>query len=85
VGYGASILGYAVLATRRFNTQVPIHASVAATTFLMCWLLIPRFGTVGAVWGVLSGSIVSIAASFIVLHNGVLRFASAPVGTGGAQ
>ena len=75
VGYGASILGYAVVATRRFNAQVPIHASVAVTTFLGCWFLIPRFGTVGATWGVLCGSVVGIVASCVVIYSSLFGFA----------
>ena len=50
------------------------YASVTLATLLASWLLIPRFGVVGAAWAMLTGSsALGIGALAIIIWNIVLR------------
>lgn len=70
VSYVASMLGYAMTATRKFRPQVPLFAGVIAINALCCWLFVPRVGLHGAAYALLSAAIVScIGAASINLFG----------------
>ncbi len=47
LSYVASVLGYGLVATRKFTLQVPLHLAITASITLTCWLCISRFGLLG--------------------------------------
>ncbi|MHC4083915.1 MAG: oligosaccharide flippase family protein [Planctomycetota bacterium] len=74
VGYMSTMLCVGLTAARRFKVQVPLSAMVTLVTLLASWLLIPRFGIVGAAWAMLTGSsALGIGALAIIIWNIVLR------------
>ena len=50
ISYLASVLGYAVTATRRFHRFTVPYLCVTVVGVLACALLIPRFELIGAAW-----------------------------------
>ena len=52
--YMASFMGYAMTALRIFRMQPMLLTVVAGINTLGCFLLIPQFGLVGAIWGWIS-------------------------------
>lgn len=71
VGYVASFLGYALTAARYFAVQAPLFAVVAAATGLAAWILVPRFGLVGAAWSVIIGCLVNLLGIGIMVERAV--------------
>ncbi len=55
LGFLSAALGYAVTAARRFPQQLCIAALACAVCAAGSWLLVPRYGLLGAAWGVLAG------------------------------
>jgi O-antigen/teichoic acid export membrane protein len=58
ISYVASILGYAVTATRRFSRFTLPYLGVTIVGMIACAILIPRFGLTGAAW---SSAIINLA------------------------
>jgi O-antigen/teichoic acid export membrane protein len=58
ISYLASILGYAVTATRRFSRFTLPYLGVTIVGMIACAVLIPRFGLTGAAW---SSAIINLA------------------------
>jgi O-antigen/teichoic acid export membrane protein len=54
VGFVASALGAAVTAARRLGEQALAAGVTVAVCALASWLLVPRYGLVGAAWAVLA-------------------------------
>jgi len=52
--YMSSFMGYAMTALRLFRVQPVLFAVVAGINTLGCFLLVPQFGLVGAIWGWIS-------------------------------
>jgi O-antigen/teichoic acid export membrane protein len=50
IGYVGSFLGYGVNATRAFDRLFVPYLAVAAVAALSSWLLVPRYGLLGAAW-----------------------------------
>jgi O-antigen/teichoic acid export membrane protein len=63
----ATILSYAVMAVRSFNSQLPLFTAVMVTTCLGCYLLMPGYGPSGAALGLLAGVSVQLLGSIAVL------------------
>ncbi len=81
LSYIATVLGYALVATRRFAVQVPLHVVITVCTALSCWLFVSRLGLMGAVFGLLTGSCVAIiltASLLFTLLAPMLRSEPAP-------
>ncbi len=57
VSYAAIPFGQGLTAMRIFHGQVFLFAAVLAINLLACLLLVPSFGTLGAVWGWLSAAV----------------------------
>lgn len=69
ISYVASCLGYAMTAARYFKAQLPLFAVVTLATGATSWVLIPRFGLVGAVTSLIIGATVQIAGSIgVIVH-----------------
>lgn len=74
VGYVSTMLCVGLTAARLFKVQVPLFAAVTLVTLLASWVLIPRFGVIGAAWAMLtSSSAIGIGALAIIIFNLVLR------------
>lgn len=48
--YATGVIGYAAASMRKFWWQLSIQAGTLASTTLLCALLIPRYGLLGAAW-----------------------------------
>jgi len=64
--YIASFLGYGMTAARYFKLQVPLMAMVAVSTATSGYLLIPRYGLMGAAMSLLAAAIVQAAGSALI-------------------
>lgn len=67
LGYIASFLGWGLMATRRFFRYPVPYLMTTGVTLAASYLLVPRFGLVGAAWAVGAGN----ATSLVVL-SGIL-------------
>jgi len=63
----ASMLGYAVFATRHFKMQLIAAIVVCGVSLLASWLLIPRYGMKGAAWAMLTASITLCLALLAII------------------
>lgn len=66
LAYVAVALQQLVIASRRFRAQVTITTLTSASVLLLSFLLIPRFGIVGAAVAVLASQAIELIASAIV-------------------
>ncbi len=64
----ASFMGYGNTAARNFRLQVPVICSSTGATTLFSFLLIPRFGVIGAACSLLAGACVQLAGAATVLQ-----------------
>ena len=91
VTYVSSVLAYAVSATRSFRLLTAPYVASTLATLAACWLLIPRFGLLGAAWAIAVSGATGCAGAAWVLHTVRRRAHSAsdtpsplpsPAGTG---
>jgi O-antigen/teichoic acid export membrane protein len=71
-----SFLGFGMTASRCFRPQIPIMAATVVTTVVCTLVLVPRFGLMGAGYGLLIASFVRAAASYIVLDSAMKKQAA---------
>jgi len=71
-----SFLGFGMTAARCFRSQMPIMAITVGTTVVFTLALVPRFGLMGAGYGLLIASFVRAAASYLVLDSAMKRQAA---------
>ena len=69
LGYIAIALGYVITSARAFNAQAPLFCAVAASCGLASWLLVPRFGLVGAVLALAVAALVQIGGGALILSR----------------
>jgi O-antigen/teichoic acid export membrane protein len=62
-----SFVGYAMTAARWFKAQVWTYGFMLALLLVASWLLIPKWGGLGAAWATLASSGVTLAVSLTVL------------------
>jgi O-antigen/teichoic acid export membrane protein len=75
VAIGAFV-GFGMTAARCFRPQLPIMAATVATTVIFTLVLIPRFGLMGAGYGLLIASLVRVVAGYLVLNSALRRQAA---------
>jgi O-antigen/teichoic acid export membrane protein len=63
-----SFLGYGMTAARSFRAQMPVIGATCLTTYVLCLLLIPRMGLVGAAWALLASETVFAASGALCLR-----------------
>lgn len=69
ISYIASFLGYGMTAARYFKIQTPLFATVVGVTSVMCSLLVPQHGLIGAAQASVIAAIVSVIGAVLVnLH-----------------
>lgn len=69
LGYIASFLGYGMTAVRYFKIQAPLFVFVLMVTFLLCALLVPEYGLIGAAQALCAGIILQlIGSAFVNVH-----------------
>ncbi len=73
VGYVANALGYAVTGARAFDAQLPLFCAAAGACGLAAWLLIPRFGLMGAPMALAAAACVQIAGELGILARATRR------------
>jgi O-antigen/teichoic acid export membrane protein len=61
-------LGYGLTATRNFRAQIPVIAATCLTTYVLCLLLIPRMGLMGAAVALMASETVFAGGGYIALH-----------------
>jgi O-antigen/teichoic acid export membrane protein len=57
-----TFLGTAVTAARRFSIQMAIHAGKIGVAAVICYKLIPRFGSMAAAWSLAASALFSVLA-----------------------
>jgi len=57
-----TFLGTAVTAARRFSIQMAIHAGKIGVAAVICYTLIPRFGSLAAAWSLAASALFSVFA-----------------------
>jgi O-antigen/teichoic acid export membrane protein len=72
LSYVAGFLWYGLVAVGQIRVQVPFYGAVAVICFLACYLLVPRFGSVGA------AAALAIAIAFQVLATAALLWKAVP-------
>jgi len=75
VAIGAFV-GFGMTAARCFRPQMPIMAATVVTTVVFTLVLVPRFGLMGAGYGLLIASFVRAAVSYMVLDSAMRRAAA---------
>ena len=66
IGFVGSFLGYAISAMRHFNKFAVPYTLVMLLSAAGCWLLIPRYGLLGAAWAVcISSALLTSVPLFI--------------------
>jgi O-antigen/teichoic acid export membrane protein len=66
-------IGYAMTAASEFRAQVPLFVFVAGITGITAFLLVPRFGLLGAAMASLVGMITQMSGAFLVLRRALAR------------
>lgn len=68
--YTASCVGYAMTASRQFRIQPIIFFMAFIVNIIGCFIFIPHYQLLGAVWGWISALLLQLILSlFIVMHN----------------
>ena len=65
--YIAGTLGYVITSVRAFDVQLPLFCAVAAACALASWLLVPRFGLMGAPAALGVAACVQVAGELAIL------------------
>ena len=65
--YIASTLGYVITSVRAFDAQLPLFCVVAASCAAASWLLVPRFGLMGAPMALAIAACVQAAGELAIL------------------
>ncbi len=74
VQYVSTMLCVGLTGARLFKIQVPLFLCVTLVTVLASWMLIPRFGVVGAAWSMLAGSLATgLGALAIIIQKTIFR------------
>jgi O-antigen/teichoic acid export membrane protein len=68
----ASFLGYGMTAARCFRSQVPVIGACTLTAALVSAMLVPRYGAIGAAWGLLASAFVLCVGSAVVLRLAIV-------------
>ncbi len=69
----ATFVGFGMTAARCFRPQMSIMAGTAVTTVAFTLALIPRFGLMGAGYGLLIASFLRATAGYVVLESAMKR------------
>jgi O-antigen/teichoic acid export membrane protein len=69
--FASSALGYCVTAMRFFAPQAPLAVATAAVMAIAGWLLVPRFGLLGAVGAMAAAAAVQAAGYSWILRAGL--------------
>jgi O-antigen/teichoic acid export membrane protein len=72
VAIGAFV-GFGMTAARCFRPQMPIMAATVFTTVVFTLALVPRFGLMGAGYGLMIASLGRAAAGYLVLHSAMKK------------
>jgi len=71
--YVASTLGYVITSVRAFDAQLPLFGAVAATCAIASWLLISRFGLMGAPMALAAAACVQAIGELAILRRAFRR------------
>jgi O-antigen/teichoic acid export membrane protein len=71
--YIGSTLGYAITSVRAFDAQLPLFALVVATCAVASWLLVPRWGLMGAPAALGIAACVQAAGELFILARAFRR------------
>jgi O-antigen/teichoic acid export membrane protein len=78
VGYIASFLGYGMTAAQYFRVQMPLFTVVTAISALVCYLLVPTQGLIGAATALIVGAIVQAIFSLGVIFHALSKLDKHP-------
>jgi O-antigen/teichoic acid export membrane protein len=73
IGYIASFLGYGMTAAQYFRVQMPLFTIVTGISALVCFLLIPSQGSIGAAIALIVGAIVLAIFSLGVIFHALRK------------
>ena len=71
--YIASTLGYVITSVRMFDAQLPLFGVAAAACAAAAWLLVPRFGLMGAPAALGIAACVQAAGELLILQRAYAR------------
>ena len=71
--YVASTLGYVITSVRMFDAQLPLFAVVAASCAASSWVLVPRFGLMGAPAALAIAGCVQGVGELLILRRAFAR------------
>lgn len=74
-----TFLGTAVAATQQFAVQALVHVAKLTAIGIACYMLVPRWGALGAAWAVLIGALVSSPAYFFILWRTMRQTKRGPI------
>jgi O-antigen/teichoic acid export membrane protein len=63
----SSFLGFGLTAARLFRENAIAYSLIAAATCLACWILVPRFGLLGAAWSILAAAVAACLSQSVLL------------------
>jgi O-antigen/teichoic acid export membrane protein len=70
IGYVARVLVCGMTASRQLKAQAPLHAITLLATAVFSWVLIPRYGLLGAAWAVCAGmAVLLVGAATVTLSK----------------
>jgi O-antigen/teichoic acid export membrane protein len=80
VAYSASVVGYGLTAARCFRPQLPLAAAAAAVTGVALYVLVPRYGLIGAAAAQIAGAVAQLVCASAILFSALRRpvFVTAP-------
>jgi O-antigen/teichoic acid export membrane protein len=73
MGYLSQFFGYAVTAARIFVAQIPLSFIVGLTLTGTCYMWVPRFGVVGAIWAIATTMLVQLLGYSLLLLVSIKR------------
>lgn len=75
ISFAGGFLGYGLTAARYLQVQLPIKIVVIVLTLLTCYLLIPKYGLMGAAWGSAIVFLSEIFMNVLVIKNAIRSIA----------
>lgn len=64
-----SFMGYGMTAVHSFRAQVPVMAATLTSTIVLCFMLIPRMGLIGAALALLASEVVYAGGGALILRR----------------
>lgn len=81
VGYAYVFLGTALTSMKKFRIQLPVHVVGLVILIFFCWILVPDFELIGAVWAMIISNCFQ-ASAYAVVFLRIFRGNNRPIDGG---